>query len=91
LDFCKLEFVLGKISKWVQIIWQNAVSRRISEGQPLPGIATGRWANAAIGTAVYLETYGIVKVFRIISRDGTAERWATNESGTAGTSPLAGF
>ena len=28
---------------------------------------------APTGTVVHLETYGMVKVFRIISKDGTAE------------------
>lgn len=34
---------------------------------------------AATGTVVHLENYGMVKVFRIISKDGTAEHWATND------------
>ncbi len=34
---------------------------------------------APTGTVVHLENYGMVKVFRIISKDGTAEYWATND------------
>ncbi len=34
---------------------------------------------SATGTVVHLENYGMVKVFRIISKDGTAEHWATND------------
>ena len=34
---------------------------------------------APTGTVVHLENYGMVKVFRIISKDGTAEHWATND------------
>ena len=30
-------------------------------------------------TVVHLENYGMVKVFRIISKDGTGEHWATND------------
>jgi len=30
------------------------------------------------GTVLHLENYGMVKVFRIMSTDGTAEHWATN-------------
>ena len=33
---------------------------------------------SATGTVVHLENYGMVKVFRIISKDGTAEYWTTN-------------
>lgn len=36
---------------------------------------------ASNGTVVHLENYGMVKVFRIISKDGTAEHWATNDLG----------
>ena len=28
---------------------------------------------------VHLECYGVVKMFRIISKDNTAEHWATND------------
>jgi len=34
---------------------------------------------AATGTVVHLENYGMVKVFRVISKGGTAEHWATND------------
>ena len=31
------------------------------------------------GTVVHLKNYGLVKMFRIISKDNTAEHWATND------------
>ena len=34
---------------------------------------------APTGTVVHLENYGMVKVFRIISKDGMAKHWATND------------
>jgi len=34
---------------------------------------------AATCTVVHLENYGMVKGFQIISKDGTAEYWATND------------
>jgi putative transposase len=37
-----------------------------------------RCAIAATGTVVYLSGYGLVKVFRIVAKDGTAEHWATD-------------
>ena len=39
----------------------------------------GDWDIATTGTVVHLENYNMVKVFRIISKDGTAEHWATND------------
>ena len=34
---------------------------------------------AATGTVVHLEGYGLVKVFRIGAKDGTADHWATDD------------
>ena len=34
---------------------------------------------APTGTVVHQNNYGMVKVFRIISKDGTAKNWATND------------
>jgi len=36
---------------------------------------------AAAGTVVHLEGYGLIKVFRIVARDGAAEHWATGDLG----------
>ncbi len=33
---------------------------------------------AASGTVVHLEGYGLVKVFRIVAKDGTTAHWATS-------------
>jgi putative transposase len=37
------------------------------------------WPIAATGTVVHLSGFGLVKVFRIIGRDGEVEHWATND------------
>jgi len=34
---------------------------------------------AATGTVVHLEGYGLIKVFRIVAKDGTTEHWATSD------------
>lgn len=36
-------------------------------------------AIAETGTVVHLEGYGMVRVFRIVTRDGETEHWATND------------
>jgi putative transposase len=36
-------------------------------------------AIAASGTVVHLEGYGMIRVFRIVTRDGETEHWATND------------
>ena len=41
--------------------------------------AVGATAIAAGGTVVHLEGYGLIRVFRIVSRDGDTEHWATND------------
>jgi putative transposase len=38
-------------------------------------------ALAAGGTVVHLEGYGLIRVFKIVSRDGDIEYWATNDLG----------
>lgn len=35
-------------------------------------------AIAGTGTVVHLEGYGLIRVFRIVARDGTTEHWATS-------------
>lgn len=34
---------------------------------------------AATGTVVHLEGYGLIKVFRIVAKDGATEHWATSD------------
>ena len=34
---------------------------------------------AATGTVVHLEGYGVIRVFRIVAKDGTTEHWATSD------------
>lgn len=41
--------------------------------------AVGKCDIAATGTIVHLEGYGLVKVFRIVAKDGTTEHWATSD------------
>jgi putative transposase len=41
--------------------------------------AVGATAIEAGGTIVHLEGYGLIRVFRIVSRDGDTEHWATDD------------
>ena len=41
--------------------------------------AVGETAIEAGGTVVHLEGYGLIRVFRIVSRDGDTEHWATDD------------
>ncbi len=41
--------------------------------------ALGETAIEAGGTVVHLEGYGLIRVFRIVSRDGDTEHWATDD------------
>ncbi len=41
--------------------------------------AVGATAIEAGGTVVHLEGYGLIRVFRIVSRDGDTEHWATDD------------
>jgi putative transposase len=41
--------------------------------------AVAATAIAAGGTVVHLEGYGLIRVFRIVSRDGDTEHWATDD------------
>jgi len=41
--------------------------------------AVGETAIDAGGTVVHLEGYGLIRVFRVVSRDGDTEHWATGD------------
>jgi len=41
--------------------------------------AVSETAIAATGTVVHLEGFGSVRVFRVVSKDGDVEHWATND------------
>ncbi len=41
--------------------------------------AVGETAIEAGGTVVHLKGYGLIRVFRIVSRDGDTEHWATDD------------
>ena len=52
------------------------------QGEPRPPGATGpspRWRSPPAGTVVHLEGFGSIRVFKIVSRDGDIEYWATND------------
>jgi hypothetical protein len=49
---------------------------RLEHGPPLPVCAA---PISAAGTVVWLPGYGLVKVFRIVAKDGDTEYWATGD------------
>ena len=48
----------------------------------------GETAIEAGGTVVHLEGYGLIRVFRIVSRDGDTEHWATDDLAMDGLTRL---
>ena len=50
--------------------------------------AVGETAIEAGGTVVHLEGYGLIRVFRIVSRDGDTEHWATDDLAMDGLTRL---
>jgi len=44
-----------------------------------PKRALESWAIAETGTAVHLEGYGLIRVFRVVATDGDTAYWATND------------
>ena len=46
---------------------------------PPDSIATSATAIAPGGTIVHLEGFGSIRVFKVVSRDGDIEYWATND------------
>jgi hypothetical protein len=57
---------------------QLKVNRRVNPGRT-GLVAVSEAAIAAGGTVVWLEGYGQVKVFKVVSRDGDIEYWATGD------------
>ena len=57
-------------------------NKALTQQEDQPGLArtwrVGDCEAGANGKVIHLETYGMVKVFRIISKESTAEPWATN-------------
>jgi putative transposase len=52
--------------------------RRVSiDYQPKRALQT--WPIAETGTAVHLEAYGLIRVFRVVATDGDTEYWATSD------------
>lgn len=46
-----------------------------------PKRALETWPIAETGTAVHLEAYGLIRVFRVVATDGDTEYWATSDQG----------
>ena len=84
------EYVLfdGCYSSLVNLKWFDAVgwrwltrlkhNRRVNPDRTR-NRPVGNCDIAPTGTVVHPENYGMVKVFRFMSKDGTPEHWATNE------------
>jgi len=47
------------------------------DSQPKRALET--WGIAETGTAVHLEGYGLIRVFRVVATDGDTEYWATDD------------
>jgi len=54
-------------------------NRRVSMDYQ-PKRAWETWAIAETGSAVHLEGYGLIRVFRGVAKDGDTESWATNDA-----------
>jgi hypothetical protein len=70
-----LKLVRGFGWRWLT---QLKVNRRVNPDRT-GLVAVAAAAIAAGGTVVWLEGYGQVKVFKVVSRDGDIEYWATND------------
>lgn len=62
--------------RWLTRLKAN---RRVSV-DCLPKRALERWPIAEMGTAVHLEAYGLIRVFRVVATDGDAESRATDDA-----------
>jgi putative transposase len=70
-----LKLVRGFGWRWLT---QLEVDRRVNPGRT-GLVAVGEAAIAAGGTVAWLEGYGQVEVFKVVSRDGDIEYWATGD------------
>lgn len=73
LDNLKLVRDLGWI--WLTRLKRNRTVNLERSGQR----ALAEVEIAATGTLVYLKGYGLIKVFKIVAKDGDVEFWATND------------
>jgi putative transposase len=72
-----LKAVRGHGWRWLTRLKEN---RKVNlDRQGLKPVS--QTALAAGGTVVHLEGYGLIRVFKIVSRDGDIEYWATNDLG----------
>jgi len=72
-----LKLIRGMGRRWLTRL---KVNRRVNlerQGNK----AVGETAIEPGGTVVHLEGYGLIRVFRIVSRDGDTEHWATDDLG----------
>lgn len=62
---------------WV-FLTQFKCNRKVSiDHQPKRAIT--EWEIAATGTNVHLEGFGLIRVFRVVTKNGNVEHWATND------------
>ena len=70
-----LRLIRGCGWRWLTRLKAN---RRVSiDYQPKRALET--WPIAETGTAVHLEAYGLIRVFRVVATDGDTEFWATDD------------
>lgn len=70
-----LKLIRGLRRRWLTRLKSN---RRVSLDRR-GNQAVGATAIEAGGTVVHLEGYGLIRVFRVVSRDGDTEHWATDD------------
>lgn len=74
-SLANLKLVKSFIWRWLTRLKSNRLVNKDREGLK----AVGQTAIASSGTVVWLKGYGLVKVFRIVARNGDAAYWATND------------
>jgi putative transposase len=70
-----LKLIRGLGWRWLTRLKANRRVNRDRRGNQ----AVGETAIEPGGTVVHLEGYGLIRVFRIVSRDGDTEHWATDD------------
>jgi len=70
---------LKKVREYHWTFLTRLKSNRLVNQDRTKNRPVGTWPIAATGTVVHLSGFGLVKVFRIVGRDGEIEHWATND------------
>ena len=70
-----LKALRGLGFRWLTRLKSNRLVNLDRQGSQ----AVAATAIAATGTVVHLQGYGLIRVFRIVSRDGDTEHWATDD------------